>query len=57
MGLSYCITNLGTEELPIATKLYDSKTIKEKNNTITFKPCHIPVMFFNTTGNAEENNV
>ena len=30
MGLSYCISNLGTEKLHMATKLYDSEIIKEK---------------------------
>jgi hypothetical protein len=57
MGLSYTITNLGTEKNPVATKLYDSETLKTKTNMITFSKCSIPVMFLNPTGNAEENNV
>ena len=57
MGLSYTITNLGTEKNPVATKLYDSETLNTKTNMITFSKCSIPVMFLNPTGNAEENNV
>ena len=57
MGLSYTITNLGTEKNPIATKLYDSEILTTKSNMITFTKCTIPVMFLNPTGNAEENNV
>ena len=57
MGLSYTITNLGTEKNPVSTKLYDSETISKKTNMVTFEKCSIPVMFLNPTGNAEENNV
>jgi hypothetical protein len=57
MGVSYTITNLGTEKNPSATKLYDSETKNTKTNLISFSRCSIPVMFLNPTGNAEENNV
>ena len=57
MGLSYTIVNLGTEKNPVTTKLYDSETLKTKNNIVTFTQCSIPAMFLNPTGNAEENNV
>ena len=57
MGVSYTITNLGTEKNPSATKLYDSETKNTKTNLIPFSRCSIPVMFLNPTGNAEENNV
>ena len=57
MGVSYSITNLGPENNPISTKLYDSETVKTKLNVITFTRCSIPVMLLNTNGNAEENNV
>ena len=57
MGLLYTITNLGTDKNPIATKLYDSETLKTKADNISFQRCTIPVMFLNPTGKAEENNV
>ena len=57
MGLSYTIVNLGTEKNPVTTKLYDSETLKTKNNIVTFTQCSIPAMFLNPTGNAEEINV
>ena len=57
MGLSYTIVNLGTEKNPVTTKLYDSETLKTKNNIVTFTQCSIPAMFLNPTGNAEETNV
>ena len=57
MGLSYSVTNLGTEQNPSSTKLYDSETLTTKLNSINFTRCSIPVMFLNTNGNAEENNV
>ena len=56
MGISYTITNLGTQQNPVTKKLYDSETLKTKNNNISFSKCNIPVMFLNTNGNAEENN-
>ena len=57
MGLSYTITNLGTDKNPIAMKLYDSETKKPKYNQISFEKCKIPFMLLNPIGNAEENNV
>ena len=57
MGLCFTITNLGNDQNPSATKLYDSETLKTKNNSINFNRCSIPVMFLNTNGKAEENNV
>jgi len=57
MGVGYTIINLGTEKSPVSTKLYQSEMKKTKENTITFAQCSIPVMFLNTNGNAEENNV
>ena len=57
MGVGYTIINLGTEQSPVSTKLYESEMKKTKENTITFDQCSIPVMFLNTNGNAEENNV
>ena len=57
MGLSFTITNLGTDQNPVATKLYDSETVTTKNSNVSFNRCSIPVMFLNTNGKAEENNV
>ena len=57
MGISYTITNLGTQQNPVTKNLYDCETLKTKNNNISFSKCNIPVMFLNTNGNAEENNV
>ena len=57
MGVGYTIINLGTEKNPVSTKLYDSEMKKTKDKTISFSKCSIPVMFLNTNGNAEENNV
>ena len=57
MGVGYTVINLGTEQNPVSTKLYQSEMKKTKENTITFAQCSIPVMFLNTNGNAEENNV
>ena len=57
MGVGYTIINLGTEQKPVSNKLYESEMKKTKENTITFAQCSIPVMFLNTNGNAEENNV
>ena len=57
MGLSYSIVNLGTEKNPVSIKLYDSETLKTKNNLVTFTQCKLPAMFLNPSGNAEENNV
>ena len=57
MGVGYTVINLGTESSPVSTKLYQSEMKKTKENTITFSQCSIPVMFLNTNGNAEENNV
>ena len=55
--LRYTITNLGTKENPVSIKLYDSEVIKAKEKIINFGQCIIPVMFLNTNGKAEENNV
>ena len=57
MGVGYTIINLGTEKNPVSTKLYDSEMKKTKDKIISFSKCSIPVMFLNTNGNAEENNV
>ena len=57
MGVGYTIINLGTEKNPVSTKLYDSEMKKTKDKSISFSKCSIPVMFLNTNGNAEENNV
>jgi len=57
MGVGYTIINLGTEKSPVSTKLYQSEMKKTKENIITFAQCSIHVMFLNTNGNAEENNV
>ena len=57
MGVGYTIINLGTEQNPVSTKLYQSEMKKTKTNIITFDQCSIPVMFLNTNGKAEENNV
>ena len=61
MGIRYTITNLGTENKPCNTKLYDSeiKNISKNNNknNMTFFLCKIPVMFLNPSGNANENIV
>jgi len=57
MGVGYTIINLGTEKSPVSTKLYQSEMKKTKTNIITFDQCSIPVMFLNTNGKAEENNV
>ena len=57
MGIGYTIINLGTEQKPVSTKLYVSEMKKTKENTITFAQCRIPVMFLNTNGKEEENNV
>ena len=57
MGLSYTITNLGTQKNPSSTKLYDSEMKTTKTNMVSFLRCTIPVMFLNPTGNAAENNV
>ena len=55
--LRYTITNLGNKENSVSIKLYDSRVKKTKKNIITFEICTIPVMFLNTNGKAEENNV
>jgi len=55
--LRYTITNLGNKESSASIKLYDSMIKKTKKNIITFEQCTIPVMFLNTNGKAEENNV
>ena len=57
MGISYTIVNEGTIKNPLAIKIYDSETLSTKGNSITFYRCSIPVMFLNSTGNAEENNI
>ena len=62
MGIRYSVTNLGTENKPTATKIYDSETVKIKKNSviknnINFSLCQIPVMFLNPSGNANENIV
>ena len=62
MGMKYSITNLGTEQKLVTTKLYDSETKKINknsfnNNNINFDNCKVPVMFLNPTGNANENIV
>ena len=57
MGVGYTIINLGTEQSPVSTKLYQSEMKKTKENIIVFDQCSIPVMFLNTNGKAEENNV
>jgi len=57
MGVGYTIINLGTEQKPVSTKLYESEIKKTKENKVTFDQCTIPVMLLNTNGNAEENNV
>ena len=55
--LKYSITNLGTKENPGSIKLYDSEIKKSREKIINFGKCIIPVMFLNTSGKAEENNV
>mgnify|MGYP002624941853 CR=1 FL=1 len=57
MGVGYTVINLGTDQNPVSTKLYQSEMKKTKVNIIAFEQCSIPVMFLNTNGNAEENNV
>jgi hypothetical protein len=62
MGIKYSVTNLGTENKPTTTKLYDSETVKINKkavvkNNINFSLCQIPVMFLNPSGNANENIV
>ena len=55
--LKYTITNLGTKENPSSIKIYDNEIKKSRENIINFGQCIIPVMFLNTNGKAEENNV
>lgn len=62
MGLKYSITNLGTDNKPCQTKLYDSETnVISKNsyikNNMNFSQCKIPVMFLSPTGKVNENIV
>ena len=61
MGIKYSIINLGTENKPCNTKLYESETknISKSSsvNNISYEICKIPVMFLNPTGNANENIV
>ena len=57
MGISYTIINEGTIKNPLSIKIYDSETLSTKGNSITFCRCSIPIMFLNSTGNAEENNI
>ena len=45
IGVGYIIINLGTEQSPVSTKLYQSEMKKTKENIITFAQCSIPVMF------------